>query len=133
MLILSRLKDQSIILTVPPSNEDTRIEVVVTEIKENKVRLGIATPIKVRVIRNELVNEPVDYHNISPNKLPLDDTHKPMNRSSTEDIVRRMRRTKLCLKCGGVCTHYSSQTENYEECPRCNGTGIEPITSERKK
>lgn len=41
MLVLSRRREEKIIITVPPSLEQTRVEVMVVEIRGEKVRLGV--------------------------------------------------------------------------------------------
>lgn len=52
MLVLSRKKDETIVLKTP-NNEDIKITVVKIDNK-NKVRLGIDAPREITVIRSEL-------------------------------------------------------------------------------
>jgi len=47
MLVLSRKKDESIVL-------DGQIEITVLKIKGNTVRLGIKAPANIKVLRGEL-------------------------------------------------------------------------------
>ena len=54
MLLLSRKKDEQIILTVPPSNETRRIVVSVVELQRGQVRLGVKAPKSVIVDRAEI-------------------------------------------------------------------------------
>jgi len=51
MLVLSRKRDQSLILDCP---DGTTIEVKVTGIEPNRVRLGIAAPTEVGIVRKEI-------------------------------------------------------------------------------
>ena len=50
MLVLSRTKSQSLII-------DENIEVIVLEIGRNRVKLGIAAPRNLTILRKELCNE----------------------------------------------------------------------------
>ncbi|HUX14976.1 MAG TPA: carbon storage regulator [Phycisphaerae bacterium] len=52
MLVLTRRRDESIILTDLVSGE--RVTVIVTDIRADKVRLGIEAPDSVRVDRAEI-------------------------------------------------------------------------------
>lgn len=54
MLILGRRVGESIVLTVPPSDQPTRIVLTVASIKEKGMRLGIEAPRVVDVLRSEL-------------------------------------------------------------------------------
>jgi len=54
VLILTRKKDEGIKMIVPPSDEPTEIEVVVTRVRQTTTRLGVDAPQKVRVVRSEL-------------------------------------------------------------------------------
>ena len=58
MLVLSRKKDQTIILR-QPGMEDITITVVRID-NRNKVRIGIEADKKVTVLRSELTGEPLD-------------------------------------------------------------------------
>lgn len=53
MLVLSRKKDETIILKVPGMEEDIKITVVRID-NRNKVRIGIEANKKVTVLRSEL-------------------------------------------------------------------------------
>lgn len=55
MLVLSRKKDETIVLKTP-NNEDIKITVVRID-NRNKVRIGIDAPQEVTVIRSELENK----------------------------------------------------------------------------
>lgn len=52
MLVLSRYRDERIIITDPTTG--ARIEVMVVEIRDNKVRLGVSAPIEWPVHRAEV-------------------------------------------------------------------------------
>lgn len=64
MLILSRRKDESIII-------DGRIEVVVVDIKGDQVKLGIKAPRDVKVFRNE-VFQAIQAENKAAAAAPVD-------------------------------------------------------------
>jgi carbon storage regulator CsrA len=51
MLVLSRKRDQSLILDCP---DGTTIEVKVTGIEPHRVRLGISAPTEVGIVRKEI-------------------------------------------------------------------------------
>lgn len=51
MLVLSRHRDEQIIITCP---DGTRIVITVVDIRGDKTRLGIAAPIEYSVHRNEI-------------------------------------------------------------------------------
>ena len=56
MLILSRQKEEAIILRYPkPNGGFDSIRITVTDIKPARVKLGIAAPEEVQVKRSELV------------------------------------------------------------------------------
>ena len=55
MLVLSRHRDESIIITDPTTGE--RLTVTVTDIRGDKVRIGIAAPIEWTVHRAEVQRE----------------------------------------------------------------------------
>lgn len=59
MLVLSRRKDESIVIRVPPSDKVTEIVVALVEIRGDKSSLGIQAPDEVKVNRAE-VQEKVD-------------------------------------------------------------------------
>lgn len=56
MLVLSRKRDDSVIIESPPGGipEGTRIRVTVTDIRGDKVRLGFEAPKEVPVHREEV-------------------------------------------------------------------------------
>ena len=51
MLVLSRNEDEIIVLLHP---DGTRIEVMVTQAKNNKAKIGIDAPAHIRIIRKEI-------------------------------------------------------------------------------
>lgn len=53
MLIIGRFIDQKVFIEVPPSTEPTRIEVIVTEVRGDRVRLGIEAPRSTRILRDD--------------------------------------------------------------------------------
>lgn len=59
MLVLSRKKNQSIMI-------GDNIEIIVTEITEDKVRIGINAPKSFKVFRKELIEE-VQEENLKSN------------------------------------------------------------------
>lgn len=64
MLILSRKKDESIII-------DGNIEIKILEIEEGKVRLGIQAPKDVDIFREELYKS-IQEENIQAAKIKVD-------------------------------------------------------------
>jgi carbon storage regulator len=81
MLVLTRKLDESIII-----NEN--IEVVVVEIKENTVKLGIKAPKEIKILRKEIFEE-IRKENIeaaqsSNARLPQDLGQLLSKRSNTE-------------------------------------------------
>lgn len=56
MLVLSRVKDEEIVIEVPPSSTPTTIQVIVVDVRGDKVRLGINAPKEVPVHRKEVYN-----------------------------------------------------------------------------
>lgn len=50
MLVLTRKKDQAIII-------DDNIEIIITEIGEDKIKIGIVAPKHVKIFRKELLDE----------------------------------------------------------------------------
>jgi carbon storage regulator len=60
MLVLSRRKDESIILP------DLGITIEVIRVKGNKVRLGIKAPDSVRILRSELEAIAGEFENSNP-------------------------------------------------------------------
>jgi carbon storage regulator len=52
MLVLSRRRDEKILLKVPGIDED--IEVTIIQVDKNRVRLGFTAPENVTILRNEL-------------------------------------------------------------------------------
>jgi carbon storage regulator CsrA len=65
MLVLSRKKDETILLKVPGIEEDIRITVVRID-NRNKVRLGIEANKKVTVLRSELQTEKLEIDSRAP-------------------------------------------------------------------
>jgi carbon storage regulator CsrA len=65
MLVLSRKKDEEIILKVPGLKEDIRITVVIID-NRNKVRLGIQAQKEVTVLRSELETNVVEIDSRAP-------------------------------------------------------------------
>ena len=65
MLVLSRKKDETILLKVPGIEEDIRITVVRID-NRNKVRLGIEANKKVTVLRSELQTEILEIDSRAP-------------------------------------------------------------------
>jgi carbon storage regulator len=61
MLVLSRHSDESIVITIPGGEE---IEIIVVDIRGDKVRLGVQAPKEVPVHRKE-VHEAIKRHNDS--------------------------------------------------------------------
>ncbi len=59
MLVLTRRKDQEIIITVPPSTGPTQIVVKVADVLGSKVRVGFSAPDGVAINRAE-VQEAID-------------------------------------------------------------------------
>jgi carbon storage regulator CsrA len=57
MLVLGREAEQSVILTVPPSNQTQYIEVIVNEIRASSVRLGFEAAPEVEINRREVQEE----------------------------------------------------------------------------
>jgi carbon storage regulator len=55
MLVLSRRRDEKILLKVPGIDED--IEVTIVQVDKNRVRLGFTAPENVTILRNELKNK----------------------------------------------------------------------------
>ena len=58
MLVLSRKKGESIKVTIPEGTlitEDMEIDLMVVDIRGDKVRLGLEAPQVVRLLREELV------------------------------------------------------------------------------
>ena len=54
MLVLSRNKDDSIIIVPDPDKPDEQVEVVIVDVRGDKVRLGINAPRKWLVHRKEI-------------------------------------------------------------------------------
>lgn len=74
MLVLSRKKDETIILK-GPNMEDIKITVVRID-NRNKVRIGIEADKEITVLRSELTSEGVETENIrsSVGKLSVEST-----------------------------------------------------------
>lgn len=54
MLVLSRKRDERIVLTVPPSTTPTRIEFTCVDIRGDKCRTGWEAPTEVAIHRGEV-------------------------------------------------------------------------------
>jgi carbon storage regulator len=54
VLVLSRKKNEAVIVTVPPSPEPQRIEMVIVEIRGDKVRIGWTADTSIAVHRGEV-------------------------------------------------------------------------------
>ena len=54
MLVLSRKRDEEIVITVPPSGESTTIIVSQVDIRGDKSRIGVLAPREVSVRRGEI-------------------------------------------------------------------------------
>lgn len=54
MLILSRGKEQSVVITVPPSQVPQQVTVMVLEFRGDKTRLGFQADREVRINRSEI-------------------------------------------------------------------------------
>jgi carbon storage regulator len=52
MLVLSRKKDQKVLVRLPGT--EAEIEVTVVQIDQNRVRLGFTAPAEVTILRSEL-------------------------------------------------------------------------------
>lgn len=59
MLVLSRKKNQSVMI-----GED--IEIIITDIAEDKVRIGITAPKSLKIFRKELIEE-IQEENVKSN------------------------------------------------------------------
>lgn len=69
MLVLSRKRSEEIVITVPPSDKEQVISVVVVELRGDKARLGIkADPSAVRVHRLEVESAMRIEHGSDPMK-----------------------------------------------------------------
>ncbi len=53
MLVLARRVNESIMLTVPPSDTEIQIRVTVVDRRQGKARIGIQAPPEVRIAREE--------------------------------------------------------------------------------
>lgn len=58
MLVISRQRDERVIITVPPSTKPTEIEVTIVDIRGDKVRTGYNAPKEVNIARLELLDRP---------------------------------------------------------------------------
>lgn len=54
MLVLSRHRDERVVITVPPSSQEQVVELVVIDVRGDKVRLGIQADEVVAVHRREV-------------------------------------------------------------------------------
>lgn len=58
MLALTRKISETVVLTIPPSNTETKVIVKVVMADAQKVRLGFEAPREVIIVREELLNRP---------------------------------------------------------------------------
>ncbi len=54
MLVLTRQKDERIVVVVPPSDKPTTVEILVADILGSKARIGVDCPRHVSVDRKEI-------------------------------------------------------------------------------
>jgi carbon storage regulator CsrA len=54
MLVLSRKQNESIVITVPASTTETRIEMKLVDLNSGRARLGFEAPREVRINRMEI-------------------------------------------------------------------------------
>lgn len=57
MLVLSRKRDEKILLQVPEGTSPQNIELTVVQIEGNRVRLGFEGDSTVTILRSELLHE----------------------------------------------------------------------------
>jgi len=62
MLVLTRKEDQAFLITVPPSNVEQQIVVVVQSIKGNSSKIAIGAERKVRIVRDDALNTKEQKH-----------------------------------------------------------------------
>lgn len=55
MLVLSRQEDETVIISVPPSDRWQRIEVKIVDVRGDKVRLGFEADESVTIHREEVM------------------------------------------------------------------------------
>lgn len=54
MLVLSRKAGEKVVVTVPPSDKETKVEVIVTEQRHDRTRIGFVAPRNVSIHRQEI-------------------------------------------------------------------------------
>tara|TARA_R110001599_G_C12275986_1_gene662381 strand:+ start:299 stop:493 length:195 start_codon:yes stop_codon:yes gene_type:complete len=54
-LVLSRMEDEDVVFVIPPSTEETIINLSVSSIKPNQVKLTFNAPKQVNIARRELL------------------------------------------------------------------------------
>ena len=54
MLVLTRKEDEKVVITVPPSSTETKIEVCLNQLSPSRARLGFVAPKEVKVLRKEI-------------------------------------------------------------------------------
>ena len=57
MLVLSRSPLESIVITLPPSTEPSRVEVIVVAVRGDRARLGFEASREVTIHRKEVQDE----------------------------------------------------------------------------
>ena len=57
MLVLTRARDEKVVVTVPPSDRPTRLLVEPVDIRASRVRLGFTAPNEVVIDRAEVYRE----------------------------------------------------------------------------
>lgn len=63
MLVLSRTRNEEVVLVVPPSDKQTEIVCTVADIRGDKVRMGWTAPIETTIRRRE-VQDRSEEHNV---------------------------------------------------------------------
>lgn len=57
MLVLTRKKEQSVIIKVPKIDEEVVITIDIKQVKDGKTKLGFNAPDWVRIIRDDIKKE----------------------------------------------------------------------------
>jgi sRNA-binding carbon storage regulator CsrA len=58
MLVLTRREGERLVLRVPPANEMVEIIISIAESRSGAARVGIDAPAEVKIIREELLENP---------------------------------------------------------------------------